>query len=758
MIPANTILRGRYRIVQQLSKGGMGAVYQAIDENLNCVVAVKEALVLSKSHLQAFKREAQLLANLHHPALPKVTDHFTEGDGEFLVMQFIPGHDLAELMAIRERPFAVNQVLEWANSLLDALQELHSHKPAIIHRDIKPSNLKLTPKGKIILLDFGLAKGSAGQMSTLQAGQSGYSLHGYTRHYAPPEQIRNTGTDHRSDLYSLGATLWGLLTAKLPPDALVRVAEKADRKQDPLRDADEVNPDVPRGIASVLHRVMSLNRSHRPSSAARMKELLVEANQQNQKEQLEVKTRPRRTGARAAEPKKTPSLERHLESTKPADTGQQPQAENKRRRRDVDTIAGRRLAPPDRAPASAGPRGNNSPPPTMSSAEPLSAAAAANSVGVRTMQAHPHVLYSKDDLAIFKVAPSRPLPPNFAQENLPSQPGLNQRIDEAISRGNAGRDLKDYARAEEEYRRALLLDPTAARTYYALGSIFYDQGRFLDAIQAYKEGLQNQPNDAVAYKNLGIAYEAQQRYSEAIEQYQKAIKLDPEYAHAYNNLGQAYARQRRYVEAIEQFHRAIEMDPKYARAHNGLGSVYYAQKQYSEAIEQFRRAIELDPQYLNAYANLGNSYYAQQRYPEAIEKYQKAIELNPKDAHAYANLGNVHFTQKRYEVAIRLYERAVELDSKKTYVAYLLNNLGRAYYAQQRYSKAIEQYKKAVELDPQQAMAYYSLGLTYLITKDRSAAAAQYEILRKLNSNYANKLLREINKLGDSPFCQPGIA
>lgn len=748
MIPANTILRGRYRIVQQLSKGGMGAVYQAIDENLNCVVAVKEALALTKDHLRAFTREAQLLANLNHPALPRVTDHFTDGDGEFLVMQFIPGHDLADLMAIRERPFGVNQVFEWACSLLDALEELHSNTPPVIHRDIKPSNLKLTPHGKIILLDFGLAKGLAGHMARLGTGQSSSSIYGYTRHYAPPEQIKNTGTDQRSDLYSLGATLWSLLTAKLPPDALVRAVQKESGRPDPLRDVDELNPDVPRGIASVLHRAMALNRSHRPASAARMKELLREGTQPEQKKPEKVVTPPRLISTHTANPRKTRPLAEQPGTVEPGEIGARHLGENNRRRRDVDTLADRRFTTPDPAPASAEPSVKNSPPPTMSAPESLSAAASANSVGMRTMQAQPDVLYSQDDLAIFKVAPSRPLPPGFAKKALLPQPVLNHKIDEAISRGNAQRDLKNYALAEEEYRSALRLDPTDARIYYALGNVFYDQGRFQDAIQAYWESLRNNPNDPVAYKNLGIAYEAQQGYAEAIAQYQKAIELDPKYAHAYNNLGQVFARQRRYDEAIQQFRKVIAIDPMYARAHNGLGHVYYAKKQYSEAIEQFQRAIEIDPQYLNAYANLGNSYYAQQRYPEAIAKYQKALELNPKDAHAYANLGNVYFAQKRYEESIRLYERAIELDSKKTDVAYLLNNLGRAYFAQQRYAKAIEQYQRAIELDPQQALAYYSLGLAYFILKDRSAAGDQYEILRKLNSTYANKLLREINKLG----------
>src|SRR6266404_449632 len=277
MLAPNTILRERYRIIHELGHGGMGAVYQAMDENLSCVVAVKETFATNDEQRRAFRREAELLANLTHPTLPRVMDHFTDGDGQFLVMQFIPGHDLAELLELREQPFPVAKVLDWADQLLDALEELHSSAPPIIHRDIKPSNLKVTPKGKVLLLDFGLAKGFAGQMSTADADSRGKSIYGYTAHYAPLEQMRGAGTDQRSDLYSLAATLWTLLTGKIPPDALSRVGEKEDGNPDPLRPAHETNAQVPLTLSSLLQRAMSLNRNQRQASAAEFRNELQNA-------------------------------------------------------------------------------------------------------------------------------------------------------------------------------------------------------------------------------------------------------------------------------------------------------------------------------------------------------------------------------------------------------------------------------------------------------------------------------------------------
>src|SRR5215208_5457505 len=234
MLQPNTLLQGRYLILDQIGRGGMGAVYKATDTRLRSTIALKETLVGGEMLLKAFEREAQLLAGLRHPALPRVSDHFIDESGQFLVMEFIPGDDLATLLLKRGSPFPFGDVLRWGDQLLDALDYLHSRQPPVIHRDIKPQNAKLTDRGEIILLDFGLAKGAAAQMSRVT---STGSIFGYTPHYAPLEQIQGAGTGARSDLYSLAATLHHLLAGSPPPDALTRAAATINEIADPLAPA-----------------------------------------------------------------------------------------------------------------------------------------------------------------------------------------------------------------------------------------------------------------------------------------------------------------------------------------------------------------------------------------------------------------------------------------------------------------------------------------------------------------------------------------
>lgn len=273
MIETGTVLQNRYRIDEPIGQGGMGAVYVATDERFGSTVAIKETFFSDENYGKAFEREARLLNNLRHPALPKVSDHFIENKGQFLVMEYIAGDDLSEKMAENNAAFALKDVLDWANQLLDALDFLHTQETPVIHRDIKPQNLKLTSRGQIILLDFGLAKGNPTDASHKTAGNS---VFGYSRNYASLEQIQGTGTDPRSDLYALGATLYHLLTGVQPTDALTRAMTVLNGDEDPLLPADQIHGQVPESIAAVIMQAMALNANHRPTSAIAMREILSE--------------------------------------------------------------------------------------------------------------------------------------------------------------------------------------------------------------------------------------------------------------------------------------------------------------------------------------------------------------------------------------------------------------------------------------------------------------------------------------------------
>lgn len=274
MIEAGTTLQQRYRIDKQIGQGGMGAVYVATDERFGSTVAIKETLCMNDSFRKALEREARLLNSLKHSALPRVSDHFLESEGQFLVMEYIQGEDLGRMLEERGHAFELETVLKWADQLLDALDYLHNQNIPVVHRDIKPQNLKITPGGQIVLLDFGLAKGNPTDAGHQTAAKS---IFGYSRNYASLEQIQGTGTDPRSDLYSLAATLYHLMTNTAPEDALTRAMSVLSQKPDPLIPANVIDPAIPAGVAGVLQKALDLNADERPATAYEMRQMLRES-------------------------------------------------------------------------------------------------------------------------------------------------------------------------------------------------------------------------------------------------------------------------------------------------------------------------------------------------------------------------------------------------------------------------------------------------------------------------------------------------
>ncbi len=277
-LKAGEILRGRYKIRRIIGQGGMGSIYLADDLRLEGrLCALKEVehdrtlpSDLLREAREQFQREAVVLARLDHPNLPKVSDFFSIGSRDYLVMDYIPGKDLRALMmeARHDGHFLEEtDVLNWSSQLADALAYMHSQDPPILHRDIKPSNLKLTPNGLVKLVDFGLVKVLApGEVTiTILQGQG-------TALYTPLEQYGGDSghTDARTDIYAFGSTLYHLLTNTPPADARERFLSP-DRMVPPR----QINPDISSRTEKAILWAMSLHPDDRPQSIELFREGLL---------------------------------------------------------------------------------------------------------------------------------------------------------------------------------------------------------------------------------------------------------------------------------------------------------------------------------------------------------------------------------------------------------------------------------------------------------------------------------------------------
>ena len=307
MLLVNEILHNRYRIIRQLGHGGMGAVYEVQDNVFDTTCALKEIMLTANSQnakqqemlLRAFEREAKILAKIKHEVVPHVRDYFMDENRQFLVMELIEGKDLGDLLDERKSAFPLEDVLRWTDQLLDGLDYLHTQNPPIYHRDLKPQNLKITPRGKIKLLDFGIAKGGAEvpNSSTINNNQTFVAA---TLNYSPIEQIFRVldpvfrevltqrfesriqavmlqNADARSDLYALGATAYHLMTGFLPIDSLKRTIEVWADKKDPLDHPTTLNSHIPPEISNVLLKAMELDHDRRYVSAIEMQQALQQA-------------------------------------------------------------------------------------------------------------------------------------------------------------------------------------------------------------------------------------------------------------------------------------------------------------------------------------------------------------------------------------------------------------------------------------------------------------------------------------------------
>lgn len=302
MLQTGTLLGGRYTIEGVVGQGGMGAVYRARMEQLGGKrVAIKEMTLsvpdqMRDKALDQFRTEATMLANLDHPNLVQVTDFFEEGGQYYLVMAFVDGQTLSEMMRSNDGPFRVYEVLDWAKQLCAVLEYLHTRNPPIIFRDLKPSNIMVDANNRIRLIDFGIAKNFHPESVTCTFLQ-GMGTAGY----APLEQYGGAGsTDARSDQYALGATIYHLLTGQVPISPIEIVSMGLE-----LTPPRQLNPSISPALDRAIMRTLGVRQENRYPSIGEFLRALQKVGNDD-----EIDTANLGTGALAAAAPPPPPLPR----------------------------------------------------------------------------------------------------------------------------------------------------------------------------------------------------------------------------------------------------------------------------------------------------------------------------------------------------------------------------------------------------------------------------------------------------------------
>lgn len=773
MMSSQTIIGNRYSILEKVGQGGMGAVYKALDKRLdNAVVAIKE--MSSKAlpggdidqTVESFKREASILTTLRHSALPRVTDFFSDEEGErwYLVMDFIEGETLQSVIERRGK-ITEAEVINWAYQIMVALDYLHHLDKPIIIRDLKPANIMLTATNEIKLIDFGIARHFKGQNSP-DSTFLGYGSQGFS----PPEQYGEGKTDVRSDLYSLGATLHYLLSGIDP----IKI---------PFQFADLTSLGVSVEMNSAIQKAVQFDPEKRPGDVREMMALFPEpinTSEENAYTELlhvtpnqgQDKTRALSSGIDHAKFKEQVStfkktslklsisvliiailagggvyiIKKYQEDYYLKQASIYLQKANYEEAKKLSTKAIE----------------NN---PRMAEAYAVRAAAyvklGENGESIEdcdeAIRLQPDLVmpYYVQGSALNKLGNHKK-----AKEQLMQAVQLNPKEGMAyIYLAEACNGLKDYnsalnylGKAESldidmaDYylvkaqtynhlfrpdqarinaQKAIEISPQFTAAYLCLSEANYMLYEFNDALDNAEQALQLDSRSPLAYVLKAEALNKLYHFEDALAECQKALEIDPNFARAYSAQGHIECNKYQKRDIIESiFQKAIDLDSSSAQYHADLAEFYSMDGYYPDAIAKANTAIKLDSQYMQAYVIRGRSYRALNMDNKALEDLNNVIAIAPVCISAYIERALIYRTKGEYEKALSDYDFVLKNNDKIVKV-YLLR--GYCYYEMENYEMALEMYNKAIELDPlgpdgfyYRADLYREQGLSYEARKDEN--------------------------------------
>ena len=742
---------GVFEVLGPIGAGGMGEVYRARDTRLGRDVAIKvlpEIFARDPSRVARFEREARMLASINHPAIAAIYGAEESGDVRYIVMELVPGETLAERLLRGALP--MEESLSFARQIAEALEA--AHERGVIHRDLKPSNIKITPDGKVKVLDLGLAKamempspgeGLSDSPTITQEHTRPGTILG-TAEFMSPEQARGKEVDKRTDIWAFGCILYETLSGRRAfagetlSDVLAAILSREP-------DWKALPSDTPIRVRELLSRCLAKDASQRLRDIGDAKLILDDSFAET-------------SGQRTSFPELSPRRARRwlllaAAAAVAASIILLAVWARGRARRSVGLPNEKYLAVLPIRDLSGSPSGKLvgdglaetlsvrlSKIPGIQVVTPAASAAAADrqpdpfaagrSVGANLIV---RATYQREGdrmritYAVWKLPDRRQVAGEIVEGSASDIFGIQDRLAERV----ASSLRLPTAEPGRPTSPAMALNASDQEQYLqALGHLQrYDRRSSVDeAIRILERLAADRPASALVQAALGRAYlhrfadsRDRRSFEQAVEACGRAQRLDPELPDVDVTLGRLQSEGGQPAEGIAAFQRALSRQPNNYQALLGLAAAYGKAGRTADAESTYRRAIALQPSYWGGYSELAAFYASTGDYTRAAETFRRVTELTPDSSIAWSNLGAAYGLLGEFEKALATYKKSLALEP--TDGAY--SNTGTALFFLGRYRESAESFESAVRLTPGHFQLWANLGDAYRWTKGFESKAPQ---------------------------------
>jgi TolB-like protein/Tfp pilus assembly protein PilF len=641
---------GNFEVVERIGRGGMGVVYLAHDTKLKRSVALKSMparLANDATARMRFRREGELLASLNHPNIAVIHDIVEEEPGYF-VLEYVPGETLAERSA--RGPLAPEQVLSIGRQIAEAIAA--AHEKGVIHRDLKPGNIKLTPEGRVKVLDFGLARlvGPEGESQETTVTQGG-RIAG-TPAYMSPEQARGKPVDHRTDIWSFGCILYQMLTGRLPfegetaTDTLAHIIEREP-------DWEALPPGTPANLRALLHRCLEKDLEKRLGDITEAAAAMNEASTAGVTRPVTARAKARRIALAMGA---VTLVALGLVAVRFALQGPAPSSPEETR---LVVLPFKNLGPAE---------------------EQWRADGITDEIQTRLGPIRNLAIIGSYSASQYKDKGTNP-----------RQIGKELDVD-YILEGSVQSERSPQANALVRMRVRLVRASDAAQIWAEsydddMSNVLRRQSDIAEKVaQALDITLLEPERQALTYGYIDNAEAfacfrqghedltrvgGREGNAKAIEMFEKAIALEPNYAEAHASLSNALTnmywvhgrKQGLLPRAKEAAERAIQLAPDLPAGHVVLARYYYQGcYDYENALKEYSIALRSHPNHVHALAWMGFTQRRMGRFEEALPNLLRAAELDPLDRRYPDSIGHTLVLLEKYEEADRYYEQAIRMD------------------------------------------------------------------------------------------------